>query len=501
MRHWLLLFAAIAATQTTNVTAQSVRQDQAALARTASTDFYKTSATTQSTPSVLAQPISFGCASDGCDASTSCGCNDGCSGGTCCNSGGGSGLFGNFLYNNGCGLGIDWPCGGSLECLGEPKKAFDGCFTKCRGIDAGGWIAQGYTANPDGPSDRTNGPVTWMDRSNDYQLNEVYLYAGKAANADSCCWDYGWRADAMYGTNHRWATSAGLESRLNGRSDYGIALPQFYGEIARCDWTIKFGHFISPVGFYTVGTANNFFNVLPYTYQYGEPFTHTGVLATKKVSDRFTWGNGFVRGWDNFDDFNPNLSYLSTATYTRNNGDTLAWVGLFGREPTALVQNGRDFAGTFHTRYFQTLVYTHRFSDDIVSYLQSDYGIQGDAVNNTGPGRWYGLNSYLYWNQTCRCQWGMNSEWFRDEQGVRVGQVLPSPGSPGSSGFARGPFAGNFYRFTFGPKYNFTSNLFGRANFLWDSYSGRGAANGALPFDDGTKKQQQMLAFDLVYTF
>ncbi len=388
------------------------------------------------------------------------------------------------------------PCCEPLSDLGEANKWFDGCFFQERSITAGGWVAQSYTWNPYRPVDKFNGPLTWTDRSNEYQLNEIYFFAGKAANTEGCGWDYGWRVDSLYGTSYRWDTAAGLETNWNSGAFYGLALPQAYVEIARNDLTVKVGHFVSPVGFYTVGTANNFFPIIPYTYQYGEPFTHTGVFANYKFGDRFSWGNGFVRGWDNFDSTgNPNLSYLSSATVTRENGDTLAWVGLFGREPSAAARDG------FSTRYFQTLTYTKKFSDDVTGVLQSDYGVQGDALAGGGAARWYGLNSYLYWNQTCRLQWGLNGEWFRDQGGFRVGTVVPSLASPSARGLARGPgFDGSFYRITVGPKYFFTPNLYTRAALVADWYQGK-SAGGALPYDDGTKLHQQVGVFDLVFTY
>ena len=234
--------------------------------------------------------------------------------------------------------------------------------------------------------------------------------------------------------------------------------------------------------------------MLPYTFQYGEPFTHTGLLATYKVSDKFTWGNGFVRGWDNFDNSgNPNLSYLGTATYTRDNEDTLAWVGLFGREPNLSGANGG-----LSTRYLQTLVYTRKFSENATGVLQSDLGVQGDATPNDSVARWYGLNGYLLWNQTCRLQWGLNGEWFRDEGGFRVGQALPTIGSPNARGYAQPVgFDGSFYRVMFGPKYFFTPNLYTRVAVAADWYEGKRNSLGNLPFDDGQRNHQELAVFDL----
>lgn len=417
-----------------------------------------------------------------CEATCDGGCSDCCD--DCC------GHFGDR-----------WPCGGSLECLGEPCKLFDSCWMEERGIVAGGWLAQSYTWNPYRPADRFNGPVTWTDRSNDYQMNELYFFLGKAADVDSCDWNFGYRTDMMYGTNYRWNTSAGFETNFGNGTFYGLAIPQAYGEIGGNGWSVKIGRWYSPVGYYVVGTANNFFPVLPYTFQYGEPFTHTGVYATKKVSDKLTVGGAITHGWDSSDNTgNPHAGGLASATYTIDDQRSLAYVGVFGPEPNF---SGVNLAGNgfgYTNRYTQTLVYQHKFSDDVLGVLQSDFGTQSDAVVAGQTAKWYGINSYLYWNMTCRTQWGVSGEWFRDQGGFRVGQVLPSFGSPNAAGFARSGFDGSFYRVTFGPKHYFTPNIYGRAALLADWYVGP-AGPGGLPFDDGTKDHQQLLTFDVVATF
>ena len=159
---------------------------------------------------------------------------------------------------------------------------------------AKGWLAQSYTANPASPHDKYNGPVTWTDRSNEYELNQFWLFAEKATDTSKKDWDFGGRVDLLYGTNARLTTESGLETRRldsNGGL-YGLAIPQFYAEAAYKKWKLKVGHFISPIGYFTVDTSQNFFNTIPYTYQYGEPFTHTGALATWTASDNRRMSHG-----------------------------------------------------------------------------------------------------------------------------------------------------------------------------------------------------------------
>ena len=422
--------------------------------------------------------------SNTCDAScvSACGCDSCCSDGGLL--GGGWGLF------DACGC-------TTVEDLGEPYKLIDSCYMQEHNMTSGGWIAQGYTWNPYRPVDKFNGPMTWMDRANEYQLNELYWYFGKAADTGGCGVDYGYRVDLLYGTNYRWDTAAGLETDWNSGQFYGLSMPNAYFEVGWNDLTVKLGHFMCPSGYFAVGTGNNFFSVLPYTFQYGEPFTQTGFLATYKVNDKLSIGNGLNRGWDNFDVGNPSLGYMGTLNYTRDNDDTLGLFWNYSREPNLSGANG-GFSG----RWVQTVAYTRNFSDNTAGVLQSDFGVQDQALANGDTASWYGANAYMFWRRTCRLQWGANVEWFRDNGGFRVGQALPSLGSPDARGWAQPVgFDGDFYRVMFGPRYYFTPNMYGRVAAAADWYRGSTNGNQAQPFDDGTKDHQQVIAFDFLWTY
>lgn len=437
----------------------------------------------------------------------SCGPSSGCAGGSCCDD----------SCCNSCGLfgcGLCWPCGCKLEDLGEACKLWKPCCEDSQWVGAG-WLAQGFVWNPYQPNDRFNGPMTWNDRANEYQMNELFYYFGRAAKTDECCLDWGARIDTLYGSSYRWNTSAGFETHWGNGSFYGLAVPQLYGQLGYNNWDIKVGRFYSPVGYYVIGTANNFFATLPYTFQYGEPFTHTGIIASKKVSDSLTLGGAITHGWDTTDNTgNPHAGALATASYTIDEQRSLAYVGVFGPEPNFSGVNPSSVVSPLGTtfgytsRYLQTLVYTRKFSDDVMGVLQSDFGTQHDALVPGQTAKWYGVNSYLYWNMTCRTQWGLNGEWFRDQGGFRVGQVLPSFGSPNarglgvSNGQTRFGYDGSFYRLMFGPKYYFTPNIYGRAALAADWYVGKNNnPNNQSPYDDGTKDHQQVVVFDLIGTF
>ena len=380
---------------------------------------------------------------------------------------------------------------------------------KDHGWKIGGNLAQSFTWNFQNPTDRYNGPVTWTDRSNEYQLNQFWLYAEKATNTTDKDWDIGGRVDVNYGTNSRLFTESGLEHNINGSNQqYGLAFPQFYAEVAYKKLKIKAGHFISPIGYYTVDTTQNFFNTIPYTYQWGEPFTHTGALATYQFTDNFIASAGVIRGWDNFDNHNPHAGFLGTWGYTFKDKSNLAQVLIYSLEPNA------NFA--FSPRYYQSLVYTRPVSDNLTYVGQSDFGTQESATGAGGRANWYGINQYLYYKVSDKWTWGANFEWWRDEEGYRVAGFLPvnSVGPVPSGIFSnqrgfptnRSGYAGNFYQTTIGPRWYPTgnANFFVRPNLRIDWFDGTSTNGGGAnlrPYDSGNKNYQGLLVTDVVWIF
>ena len=58
---------------------------------------------------------------------------------------------------------------------------------------------------------RTNGTVGYNDRSNDYQLNQMYFRMVRDVGQDCDRWDIGGRVDLLYGTDWVYAAARGLE--------------------------------------------------------------------------------------------------------------------------------------------------------------------------------------------------------------------------------------------------------------------------------------------------
>ncbi|MGE0610301.1 MAG: outer membrane beta-barrel protein, partial [Pirellulales bacterium] len=329
----------------------------------------------------------------------------------------------------------------------------------------------------------------------------------KEAEGGNCCWDVGYRADAVYGTDTRFIGGLGLDLTPNGVPQwnrdsrfYGIVTPQFYVEAKKCDWTIRAGRFISPVGYATVQTYQNFFTILPYTFQYGEPFTHTGVTVTNQLNDQLSVMGGVVRGWDNIWDNQNRVNGMGLVTLTGDCEDTLAFFTIFGNE----------FNGGFATtdfRYLQSLVYTRPINDNVTVVLQSDFGTQANAQGpGTATGYWYGVNAFAYYKFDDCLSWGVNAEWFRDDGGNRVGGFLIDRNGAGATGDrglsgARSGYNGSFYRFMTGPKWTPNKNVIFRSAVALDVYDGPVGRNGNLPYNNGTGRNQFVWTNDVIFMY
>ncbi|MBX3412303.1 MAG: porin [Pirellulales bacterium] len=380
--------------------------------------------------------------------------------------------------------------------LGDPKKLFDCCFFDAHGLSLGGWLDQSFTWNPDNPADRFNGPVTFNDRSNDYMLNQLWLYGEKSADTEGCGFAWGGRFDAIYGQDWRFTPALGLEltgdggNRWNSQRFYGLALPQLYAEFGYNDLSVKIGHFFTIIGYEVVPATGNFFLSHAYTMQYGEPFTHTGVLASYALSDKISVSGGFTRGWDVWEDNNDDLDFLGGVTFTGEEGGSLA----FGI--TTGDSGGQDSNLTMYS------IVGSKSVGDWTYVIQHDNGIQQGGNANGGTANWYGVNQYLFYSINDRWKLGGRFEWFRDNDGVRVMNLVgeSANGSPRFANYGPG-FAGNFWEITGGVNFQATANVLVRSELRWDWYDGPANTNGFLPYDDGSDASQFLWGNDVIITY
>jgi len=386
---------------------------------------------------------------------------------------------------------------------------------KNHGFTAGAWANAGITYNATDPADNFNGPVTFGDRSGEFQLNQLNAYIQRAVATEGSAWDFGARFDVMFGTDAAFTQAYGAfsdpgwdldllrdrtgytDANGNPRNDnrfYGLAVPQAYAEIYAPignGLNIKVGHFYTPIGYETVPAPDNFFYSHAYTMQYGEPFTHTGLMANYAVNSNWSFMGGVVSGsetggWDgNFDAQLGNWAGLMGATFTADNGTSLNVSGTYG---SVSETNSSDWS-------MYSVVLKHNITEKTHLVLQHDHGFADGVLAGGANAEWYGVNSHLYFDINDELTVGLRGEWFRDHNGFRVF----SPGRPfAPTGTA---ISASYYEVTAGLTWKPKTWLSLRPNVRYDWVDDTNATAGSLPFDGKNQDDQFLFSTDMTVKF
>src|SRR5262245_21353627 len=177
---------------------------------------------------------------------------------------------------------------------GEEKKADEGPWRlfpdEIAGFKVTGWVyGTGVYNATNGGGTRYNGPMSMSDQEGAY-LNQLYLSVSRSLKEE-----FSWSAtvDAFYGNDYNASQSRDWElrnargsvHRWNTGQEYGTVSPQSYVEAGTSKYSVKVGHFWTPIGYMVVQATGNFFNTQPYGFMATNPFTHWGALGTANVSD------------------------------------------------------------------------------------------------------------------------------------------------------------------------------------------------------------------------
>jgi hypothetical protein len=137
--------------------------------------------------------------------------------------------------------------------------------------------------------------------------------------------DLGARVDLVYGPDQPYA-ALGLPVAPPGVSSLGI--PQLYVEAGQPELSFKLGRFYSILGDLADATPYEFLKTGFFDRRYGEPLTHTGVLATTRMplaGGTAVVRAGVVNGWDTVDDGSIDPAMLGGVAWQK---DGVLWVAL-----------------------------------------------------------------------------------------------------------------------------------------------------------------------------
>ncbi len=416
-----------------------------------------------------------------------------------------------------------------LEATGDPNESK---LMKDLGLKVGAWLNAGVTYNARNPDNNFNGPVTFGDRSGELQLNQINFFIQRAVATEGKSFDFGGRFDVMFGSDAVFTQAYGVPAYdvntgqaiprsnwdlnlLNGDSRfYDLALPQLYAEAyvpIGNGLNIKLGHFYTPIGFETVPAPDNFFYTHAYTMQYGEPFTHTGIMGNYAIDGNWAVMGGVVTGsatggWDGgWDKHLGNWAGLMGGTWTSTNKASSANIsGTYG----GTSEDSSNGWGMY------SIVLKHNITDKIHAMVQHDHGFAEGVVTPKGiqDAQWFGINTHLYYDLHDKVTIGLRGEWFRDDDGFRVcspGRVAAAtnddggvPVSYASSSLSTCQPA-SYYAVTAGVNWKPLKWLNVRPNVRYDWVDGHvaGTDQGYRPFGNGNKDSQFLFSTDMTITF
>ena len=386
---------------------------------------------------------------------------------------------------------------GLLETVGDPNESE---FMKNMGLKVGGWINAGISTNFNSSPGRFNGTTTFGDRSGEPQLNQFYLYLQRAVNTSGDSWDIGGRFDFMFGTDAVYTQAYGsprghwdLNLIKSGERFYDMAFPQAYVELFAPfgnGLTAKIGHFYTPIGNEVVTAPDNFFYSHAYTMQYGEPFTHTGVLLSYPIDSNFTLMGGGVTGsdyggWDGaWDKGLGNWAFLGGLSWTSDDK---------GSSVTLTSTSGEISEHDSNNWSIYSLVAKHDIMTGLHYTFQHDHGWANKVVAGKDA-EWYGINQYLTYDIQDDLAVGLRAEWFRDDDGYRVFSPARTLGAlPAAS----------YYAVTAGLNWKPMKWLTVRPNVRYDWSDKADAFNngGASVNYAGNRKDQFLFSTDVVLMF
>ncbi len=283
-----------------------------------------------------------------------------------------------------------------------------------------GWTDMSLTAS----SDRHDQlPLGFNYLANNYLLQQNWLrFERTVVTSGTTEPTFGFRSDwILPGSDYRFTLARGIfNGQLtadNGQpARYGIDPIQFYAEayiptVGR-GLDVKFGRVFCQYGVEANDAVSNALASHAYTFIY-DPFTHTGVMTTTKLTDAWSVQAGLMLGSDIF---------IDPADVPTGMG-SIKWAPPDGRNSllfSVIIGPGRFNAGrNFNNPEIFDLVYTHQVNRRLSYNFESLYGFQ-TRVPDIGFANWLGVLNYLTYTFTPRTSGTVRLEFFDDAQGQRT---------------------------------------------------------------------------------
>ncbi len=184
-----------------------------------------------------------------------------------------------------------------------------------------GWIQNSFTANPSFPADGLNFGVNPNFKANQWMGNQYYMVIENPLEREGE-FNVGGRLDILFGNDWEFNHMRGVFDGAWPSGWFpGLDLAQFYGEmhlpvLTEGGLDVKFGRWYTLHGYEVVPAIGRPLLSVPYMFNYGQPFTHWGLMTTWNVNDNLVIYNGAPQGWDQFQNANATWGYMGGFSWT-----------------------------------------------------------------------------------------------------------------------------------------------------------------------------------------
>ena len=364
-----------------------------------------------------------------------------------------------------------------------------------------GWVEGGFTGNFASPVDNQNFGRLFDDRSNEPLMNQFVLTFERMLDPKAKGFDWGFKAQAMFGTDARFIHSLGLLDKAMKTNIYQPDVVEAYLNLHFPVLTeggvdLKLGKFVTLEGAETIDPRANVFYSHSYIFNYGIPFNHTGALFTVHATKVLDIYAGITRGVNtSIEDNNSSPAFHGGFGLTFNEGKFVVSATTHIGPETP--DNSRSL------RYLSDITATWKINDKLTSITDLNY-IYDEAADARG----YGVAQYLTYAFNDKLSAGIRAEVWRDEKGFYVGQfadvhdpvralrgqTITDPRTVGGGNTTYGAITAGV---TFKPSMPKPfSGLMIRPEFRVDS-----ALNNTRPFNDSSDRTMFTAAIDFILQF
>jgi hypothetical protein len=280
-------------------------------------------------------------------------------------------------------------------------------------VTATGVIEGGITVNPQNPPDGLNFGHLFTDKASSPLLNQVALTLQRPLDPKATGYDFGFKIQFLYGSDARYTQYLGeFGYAIDDRNQ--IALQEAWG-VLHLPWLfaggidVKAGQWVTLEGAETIDPTTNYLYTHTYIFNFGIPFTETGVLAIwhvdplldiySGISGGVNTTLGYRRGDNNgrpafvggigLNLLDGNLTILASTHIGPELPDTFGFPGTNTVNEVGLCFCNPNVA----LRYLNDITATWKVNDGLTLITDLNY-IRDDGFKTTG----YGVAQYAVWS-------------------------------------------------------------------------------------------------------